>query len=78
MVLGWLIQELIFLAKNKPTDEPMRFGRNWVSNYPVLVLAIKLTQNLIYGGLIMKLEKKRVSAMKTVIARMKNDVYENQ
>ena len=26
----------------------------------------------------MKLEKKRVSAMKTVIARMKNDVYENQ
>ena len=31
----------------------MRFRRNWVSNYPVLVLAIKLTQNLIYGGLIM-------------------------
>lgn len=26
----------------------------------------------------MKLEKKRVSAMKTIIARMKNDVYENQ
>ncbi len=26
----------------------------------------------------MKLEKKRVSAMKTIIARMKNGVYENQ
>ena len=26
----------------------------------------------------MKLEKKRVSAMKTVIARMRNGVYENQ
>jgi len=26
----------------------------------------------------MKLEKKRVSAMKTIIAKMKNGVYENQ